>query len=449
MNGKNLARCIAICLGSACLTPGLALATNAQSDNDALSRKMEAMQQQISALQQQLDELRKQQAAQQQANKTQQETGKVNSKKIDKLAKAREKEKEASKEGIEFGGAMRFQYSYESYDKGNKDRIGDTDFDIFRLNMRGTYKGIDLNAEWRWFQYMSAIKYAWIGHHFNDNSQIQIGLTRIPFGNQAFNSHNYFFSSNYYVGLEDTYHAGVEYVYSGDPWNVQLAFFKNDAMGGVDGYVSDRSNSYSYNVVGVRGPDEGIYADPQNPAGSADTAAARVAYTFKPGKDLSVEVGGSALHGNLEGPSDKIGDYDAWAVHANANYKGWNFQAQAMRYDYNTDSGADRLAVGAYAFYDTIAASANGWSLNARYHQPVDWGPIQSLDFYNDYSRIYHKSGGLPMTYMNVLGVGASAGYLYTYFDFVTGRNQPFVGGSMAGDGDTEHRFNINFGFYF
>lgn len=448
MNEKVLSKCIAVCLGTACLIPGMATAASSQS-NDALNKKMAVMQQQISALQQQLDVLRKQRAQQQESDTEQSEASNKNSKKIEKLAKARKQDKKKSEEGINFGGAMRFQYSYESYNDENTDRIGDTDFDIFRLNMRGTYKGIDLSAEWRWFQYMSAIKYAWIGHHFSDDSQIQLGITRIPFGNQPYNSHNYFFSSNYYVGLEDTYHAGVQYVYSGDPWNVQLAFFKNDALGGVDGYVSSRADSYSYNVVGVRGPDEGTFDDPENPAGSTDTAAARVAYTFKPGKDLKLELGGSGLHGNLQGPTDSLGDYSAWALHMNADYKRWNFQAQALRYDYNVDNGATRLAVGAYAFYDTIAASANGYSFNARYGLPVNWGPVTRLDFYNDYSRIYHKSGGLPPTYMNVLGIGTSAGYLYTYIDYVTARNQPFVGGSMAGDGKTEHRFNINFGFYF
>jgi len=28
-------------------------------------------------------------------------------------------------------------------------------------------------------------------------------------------------------------------------------------------------------------------------------------------------------------------------------------------------------------------------------------------------------------------------------------RNQLFIGGSMAGDGKIEHRFNINVGYYF
>jgi hypothetical protein len=51
---------------------------------------------------------------------------------------------------------------------------------------------------------------------------------------------------------------------------------------------------------------------------------------------------------------------------------------------------------------------------------------------------------------MNVTGVSVAAGGLFTYFDWVHAKNQPFVGGSGAGDsGDYEQRFNINIGYYF
>ena len=50
---------------------------------------------------------------------------------------------------------------------------------------------------------------------------------------------------------------------------------------------------------------------------------------------------------------------------------------------------------------------------------------------------------------MNVTGVGITSGALYTYVDFVIAKNQPFVGGSMAGDGKMSKRININFGYYF
>ncbi len=414
-----------------------------ENQQASVQQQIAAMQQQIEALQQQLDALRAQQ----------QETTSVASAEeaVDEsepVADIHTATSPMEDTGITVGGAVRFQYSNERYNDNNARRVGDMDFDIFRLDLRGKVGGIILDAQWRWFQYMSAVQHAWVGYDFSENSQLQIGLTRIPFGNQGYNSHSYFFSSNYYVGLEDTMGMGTEYVYAGDKWNVQLAFFKNDGTGGVDA-GGNRTHSYSYNVVGIRPEGEGIYATPSHAIGAVDTFAARVARTFAPNDDFSVEVGASALHGGLDDAVSRVGDYYAWALHTNVNYGQWNFQAQALHYDYDTDNGATRLATAAYAYYDTMAAEADGYSLNVAYTQPVAWGPITSLTFYNDYSVIGNKSGNLPRTFMDVLGVAVSAGDLYTYIDYVTARNQPFIGGSMAGDGGTEHRLNINFGFYF
>ena len=62
-----------------------------------------------------------------------------------------------------------------------------------------------------------------------------------------------------------------------------------------------------------------------------------------------------------------------------------------------------------------------------------------------------NKSGDFDNdTIMNVLGVGVTSGNLYTQIDFITAQNQPFIGGSLAGDSDdTNTRLNINFGYYF
>ena len=456
MTFKPFAASVFVALaGAGLLVSGPALA---QDDTDAASsmqQKIQAMQAQIDALQAQLDALKRKQAA-----STGDSGQKVASTSGDgdaeadvqaakqQVAKADTSTSHTQDTGITLGGAMRFQYSYEDYNNENVRRVGDTDFDIFRLDLHGKVHGIILDAQWRWFQYMSSIQHAWVGYDFDDEQQLQVGLTRIPFGNQPYNSHNYFFSSNYYLGLEDTHAMGAEYVYAGKLWNVQLAFFKNDSTGGVDG-AGNRTHTYSYNVLGVRAPGEDMYAAPSHPAGAVDTSAVRVARTFAPASDVSVEVGVSGLYGGLDDTNSRIGHYYAAALHTNVNVGHWNFQAQWSRYDYATDRHATRLAVGAYAFYDTIAARADSYTLNARYHLPVSWGPIAGLDFYNDYSLVTNKSGMLPSTFMDVLGVGVSAGDLYTYFDFVTARNQPFIGGSMAGDGEVEHRLNINFGFYF
>ncbi len=445
--------------GTALAISGPVRAQTANTDQ-TVDQKIQAMQAQIDALQAELDALKKRQAQAAADTGSGQQVAAASGQAKDssgddevpatgqEVAKADTSTSHTRDTGITLGGAMRFQYSYEDYNRNNVRRVGDQDFDIFRLDLHGKVHGILLDAQWRWFQYMSAIQHAWVGYDFDDKQQLQIGLTRIPFGNQPYNSHNYFFSSNYYIGLEDTQAMGAEYVYAGKKWNVQAAFFKNDSTGGVDAGGS-RIDSYSYNVLGVREPGEGIYAEPAHPAGAVDTTAVRVARIFTPSDQLKWEVGASALYGGLDDATSRIGHYKAYALHTNVNWKRWNFQAQASHYDYDTDSGATRLAVGAYAFYDTIAARADSYTLNARYHLPVDWGPIAALDFYNDYSLVTHKSGMLPGTFMNVLGIGVSAGDLYTYIDYVTARNQPFIGGSMAGDGEVEHRLNINFGFYF
>lgn len=458
MSLKRLSLAVALAVaGTAVATAATAAATKAsqskgktassQAEIQALNQQIHAGQAQIAAMQTQLEALQKKVDSLQAAQAAQPAVAAAPPAPAEKPEPITLASTHTKDTGITIGGAVRFQYVAGDYNRGVNKRKGDIQFDIFRLDLKGKVHGVILDAQWRWFQYMTAIQHAWVGYDFTDTSQLQIGLTRIPFGNQPFDSHSFFFSSNYYVGLEDTYAAGVEYVYSGDPWNVQLAFFKNDTTGGVGG--GNRTNSYSYDILGVREPGEGIFDAPSHDAGSIDTVAARAAYTFKPTSDLSVQLGASGMYGGLQDPNRRIGHYYAAALHSDINYKRWNLKLQASRYAYSTDTHATGLVVGAYAYYDTIAAKANTYTAGVAYHLPVSWGPVQSLDIYNDYSLINNKSGGLRSTFMNDLGVGVTAGDMYTYFDFVTARNQPFIGGSMAGNGKVDNRFNINFGFYY
>ena len=52
---------------------------------------------------------------------------------------------------------------------------------------------------------MTVVKYAYLGYDFIDGWEAQAGITAVPFGNGPYNSHSYFFSTNYYVGLEDDF----------------------------------------------------------------------------------------------------------------------------------------------------------------------------------------------------------------------------------------------------
>ncbi|MCG7988984.1 MAG: carbohydrate porin [Candidatus Thiodiazotropha weberae] len=353
-------------------------------------------------------------------------------------------------EGIKVGGAVRLQYSNERYREGNRDRGGDFDFDIFRLNLDGQMGGVLLSAEWRWFQYMNAVHHAWVGYQVDEDAQAQAGIQKVPFGVLPYNSHNFFFSSNYYVGLEDDYDAGVKYLHQEGPWDLRFGFYFNDEQGGVDGFVDNREDRYSYDVVGFRTPGEGTYAEPVNAVAENNTLNARVAYQLSPLEGVDLEVGVSGQYGLLHDGNDKAGNHSAYAVHLVGDYGPWNLQLQATSYEYDVDGGADLMAVGAYSFFDTIPAEADSYTANLAYSLPVAWGAITNLTFYNDFSLITNKSAGLDDTWMNVLGVAVSAGGLYTYIDFVTAENQPFIGGSMGTDsGESEQRLNINLGYYF
>lgn len=362
------------------------------------------------------------------------------------VAKPEEPEKQ---DGIRLGGAIRTNYSHTSYDDGNKNRGGDFDFDIFRLNLSGNIGDVLLNAEIRFFDYMTAVKYAYVGYQFTDDWQVQAGITQVPFGNWPYNSHNYFFSTNYYLGLEDDHDLGVLFKRQlADNWQLDLGFFKNDELGGVDGFVSDRADRYSYDVVGLRPVGEDIYGDITQPVGEYNTFAGRFAYHLQHG-ELKTEVGVSGLAGGLHDGQRRAGSYNAWALHLNSHYQRWNLQLQHTQYQYRVD-GIDRMAVGAYAFFDSIAAEAKSATLNLAYSLPVEWGPVTGLQFYNNYGLVYDKSDDTANTMMNITGFSVAAGGLFTYFDLVHARNQPFVGGSMAGDSsETERRFNINLGYYF
>jgi hypothetical protein len=429
-------RRIALIIAAGCLSSPVSSAEPA-GETDDIRQQLELLKAQIVELEARLAEQEQTQAE-------------LSAQQIDMLADDQAAQPDAgSDDGIAVGGAIRTNYSLRSYSDGNEDRGGDFAFDIFRFNLRGSINDISLNAEIRFFDYMSAVKYAYLGYQFTDDWQAQVGIAPVPFGNTPYNSHNYFFSANYYLGLEDDHDLGIVLKRQpSDNWQVDLGFFKNDELGGVDGYVESRADRYSYDIVGFRAADEGIFADPAQPLGEYNTFTGRIAYHTEHGA-LRTEMGASALSGGLHNGQSRAGDYHAWALHSNIDYQNWNLQLQYSQYKYNVNR-AQRMAVGAYGFYDSIAAEASSATLNLAYSLPVDWGPVSGLQFYNNYGLVYDKSDGSRDTLMNVTGVSVAAGGFFTYFDWVLAKNQPFAGGSASGNSDEhQRRFNINIGYYF
>lgn len=360
-----------------------------------------------------------------------------------------EESRSEDEDGISFGGAVRFQYVYADYDEGQKNRGGDLDFDIFRINVDGQINDVILSAEYRFFEYMEALRHAYFGYNFTDEWQGQVGVVIQPFGIMPYNSHNYFFNSTFYVGLEDNPGSGVKFLRRTDNWDLDLAFILNDEQGGSTGSVRSRADTYNYNIVGIRLPGEGIYDDPTFTASENNTMLARIAHKWQ-FADSKFELGFSGKYGDVDDGTSSVGEQRTWGVHGVYETGPWEFHGQYASYDYDLDIENEGIMVGAYAYFDTIPTSADVITGNVAYNQPVDWGPISALQFYNNHSVITNKRGYDEDTWMNVLGMAVAAGGVYTYIDLVTAQNQPFIGGSVAGESNsTNTRFNINFGYYF
>jgi hypothetical protein len=442
----------------------VASASEGQDETELLREQIDRMQQQLLEMQQQLDELRAerneeaQRREQMESRLAEVEEGDTDEERVKEVAAETYDEKKGAE--IDVGGAVRFQYVLEDYNDRSKDNNGTFEMDTVRLNFDGTVGDVILSAEWRWYQYMNVIHHAWVGYDFSDSLQGQVGVNQVPFGVTPYNSHSFFFSSNYYLGLEDDYDFGAKLIYDEGPLNVQGAFYWNDELGGADSYLgfdagdfpNFLNDRYSYDIVGVRDPGEGTFATPSNFAFDSNIFNGRIAYTFGHGTDHSTEIGFSGQYGDVkDAGANGIGSQSAVAAHLVGNYGPWNIQLQATEYEYDMDNGSGRMAVGAYDFFDTIAAEATSYTGNVAYSLPVNWGPVSNLTFYNDYSLVTDKSGGLEDTWMNVSGVAVTAGGLYTYIDLILAENQPFIGGSMdsATKPGTNTRFNINFGYYF
>ena len=370
-------------------------------------------------------------------------------KQVSDIEKGRTGLDEARSQGVKVGGAIRFNYSMTSYDEDAENRGGDIDFDLVRFNFSGDVADIGINAEIRFLDYMRVVKYAYIDHEFASNWEAQLGLAPVPFGNTPHGSHSYFMSPNYFVGLEEDYDLGLVFNRQlHDNWRLDLGFFKNDDHGGIDGGAQDREDRYSVDIVGVRSQNEGLFDAPNQKLAEYNTFVGRYAYQFDH-QFSNTQVGFSLLHGGLHNGVTSEGNYKAWAVHISSQIKQWHLHFQHTQYEYQLGD-VQQIAIGANAMYDTIAAGASSTNFGVAYDLKVNIGPITELNLYNDFGIVYDKIDETSNTWMNITGVSVSAGAVFAYIDLVHATNQPFIGGSIAGNGDDfERRFNINVGYYF
>ncbi len=353
---------------------------------------------------------------------------------------------------LKIGGSFRFNYNNADYDDHKKNLGGELEYNLFNIKADAEFDGLILSADYRWYGFMDVIHHGFMGYNVTDSTQVQLGITQVPFGLLPWASNNWWFGLAYYLGFEDDYDLGIKSISKWEPWNLQLAFFKNAEWGN-----SGETKRYSYDVV------KGFLGQQNEESNQLNV---RFAYTFDHGDPGKTEVGISGQWGQLYNEAtEENGDHWAAAAHLKGNYGPWGLMLEAISYEFDPENPAGvsdkTIEIGALSDSFLVAAKGMLYIAALSYSLPVDWDLISNLTFYNDYSILVKDEDSFTDSHINTAGCMITSVPIYTYIDFIFGKNALYLGGPrdafgtgdhgslFGGDDDWHLLFNINIGYYF
>lgn len=378
---------------------------------------------------------------------------------------------------LTIGGAMRVNYVLGSYPGGGSGPSrgghgGNFELDTFRINMDLDYDALIGKLEYRWYDGYNFLHTGWLGYEFEDASQIQVGVTRVPFGPGPYGvSQSWFFDQHYYVGLSDDMDLGVKYLSKTGNWDLDFAYFYS-SEGDWRG-TSEDSARYSYDVVKwTESVDEDgnvTFGGAVNGYEERNQFNARAIYRLADAT-VPTDLGLSLQYGRLKGEGADDGDHWAASVHMVNQLGNLRIASQLTRYEIDIDDdnpwGTDALIpMGAYDFAWPVATQA--WipavSVSYRYDTPqIGW-----LDYvlpYLEYSNIVKDESDFNDSQMVTLGAAWASGGWYIYSDLVYSNGNYFIGNDgddysnifdgvgdfgVTGNDKWNYRFNVNFGYCF
>lgn len=363
---------------------------------------------------------------------------------------------EKAKPTLDIGGAVRLNYSLKDYDDVNKDKNGEFDFDLFRIDVDATYEDWYLDAQYRWYaaQEFDTIHHALIGFNYDNNNQIELGINQVPFGPAPYIGNSFWFSGAYYLGLEDDYDAGIKWKHKGDGYKFDLGYYHSSELKPAN---FDR---YSFDVADETSAD---YYDVSGNAASGtakNEEAGQLNARFI--KNLGDhEIGLSGEYGRVyNNANEKSANRHAVSLHSIAALPyDWKVKVQGIQYAYDdtADIGTDdgTIALSGFKFASDIASEGRVGTLNISKKFNTNTRLADSVTCYNDFSHIKgtaDTAAGKGESMQNVVGCMLAKGGLYTYVDVVSGKNMYFIGGPGVGVGNADGwntRLNMNIGWYF
>ncbi|NKN33006.1 hypothetical protein HF203_07200 [Marichromatium bheemlicum] len=453
-------------------------ATAATTDAAALEGRIAELQRQLDAAQRELAAARAETAAaEQQAVAAEQRLATATPEPADRSIKLGP---------VTVGGALRANYvigSYEGLDNGPNrgGNSGNVEFDTFRLELSLDYNNFIGEFQYRWYpagtqESYSFLHTGWLGYRFADDSELKVGVNRVPFGpGPAGVSQSYFYDQHYFVGLSDDMDLGVKYTTDIDNWTLDLGYYAA-SEGSYFGRSLD-STRFSYDPVRWTSTidDQGNVNSngPHNGYEERHQFNLRAIYHLT---DVAVptDLGMSLQYGQLKGQRADDGSHWAASAHMVNHYKNWTLATQLTRYEYDIDAdnpwGTDTLIpMGAFEFAWPVASKA--WvpavSLSYKHETPnLPW-----LDYvipYVEYSSIVKDESAFNNSDLLVVGAAWASGGWYIYSDLAYSNGNYYVGNdaghglqddysNVSGVGDFgvngndewNYRFTLNLGYYF
>ncbi|MCH4823389.1 OprO/OprP family phosphate-selective porin [Gramella lutea] len=349
---------------------------------------------------------------------------------------------------VDFGGALRFNYNLSSWKEGQKNRGGDFGFDLFRLDVTGSYEGLFTRFEYRFYSDTfggNFLKEGTVGYNFDEKNTVEFGLIKVPFGIERYNSHNFFFNLPYYVGLEDDYDMGAAFTHIGEKLEYHLGYFKN-AEEEIFGDASEHTSSrYAYDIVGR----------------NKEIHQFNAKIVYKPLKDPSHKIGVSGQYGGIYNlDTENIGDRYAFALHYQYKTEDWFIKAQGLTASFSPENavGESRQSImmGAFGAPYEVATEFEIYNVGISRILDINTKLVKHIEVYNDFGYMRKRNSGFEDSFMNVVGMLFSSGPVFCFIDYAAGYNHSWLGGDYVddfavGDPDAkwEARFNINIGYYF
>ncbi|MCF7988862.1 MAG: hypothetical protein K9M02_00315 [Thiohalocapsa sp.] len=377
---------------------------------------------------------------------------------------------------LTIGGALRANYVLGDYPgRGNGPSRGGNggnfELETFRINADLKYENLVGKLEYRWYDGYNFVHTGWLGWDFDDGSQLQVGVNRVPFGPGPYGvSQSWFFDQHYYVGLADDMDLGIKYSTSVGDLRLDFGYYARSEW---DGNGTSRDSArYSYDAViwdSAVDEDGNVVGSAPNGYEERNQFNIRAIYALE---DIAVptEIGGSLQYGQLKGRRADDGSHWAASVHMTNSWNNWLLATQLTRYKLDIDDdnalGTDELIpMGAFDFAWPVAADA--WipavSLSYLYEtNRIPW--LDSVRPYVEYSNIIKADDDFNDSEMFIVGAAWARGGWYIYSDMAWSNGNFFVGDNgddysnlFAGAGDFgvngndrwNYRLNINFGYYF